>query len=147
TRQQFSLSILRHDFFGFFGAPPKGQPLAPHPPPPSRPISADWAAVPPEAHGSLAVVPLIPDKRYYGETTAGPARATGAVSEGIAGGLMIVIWQPQHKGFSASHWDPGTSVVDDARRLDGAKSLLGIQIHISGSNRVRSPWCGGSAAV
>ena len=65
----------------------------------------------------------------------------GAVSEGIAGGLMIGIWQPQHKGFSASHWRPGTSVADDARRLDGAKSLLGAQIRISGSDRVRSPWC------
>ena len=44
----------------------------------------------------------------------------GAVSEGIAGGPMIVIWQPHHKGLSASHWHPGTSVADDAWRLDGA---------------------------
>jgi hypothetical protein len=70
----------------------------------------------------------------YDETTAGPARGTGAVSEGIAGGLMIVIWQPRHKGSSASHWHPGTSVADDARRLDGAKSLLGVQIRIPGSD-------------
>jgi hypothetical protein len=76
---------------------------------------------------------LIPDKRYYGETTPGPARDTGAVSEGIAGDLMTVIWQPQHKGFSASHWHPGTSVADDVRRLDCAKSLLGVQIRIPGS--------------
>ena len=67
----------------------------------------------------------------------------GAVSEGIAGGLIIVIWQPQHKGFSASHWHPGTSVADDARRLDCAKWLLGAQIRIPGSDRVRSPWCMG----
>jgi hypothetical protein len=34
------------------------------------------------------------------------------VSEGIAGGLIMVIWQPHHKGFSASHWHTGTSVAD-----------------------------------
>ena len=56
------------------------------------------------------------------------------MSEGIAGGLMTVIWQPQQNGFSASHWHPGTSVTDDARRLDGAKSLLGVQIRILGSD-------------
>ena len=87
-------------------------------------------------------------RRDYSEATAGPARVTGAVSESIAGGLIIVIWQPHHKDFSASHWYPGTSVADDARRLDGAKSLLGVQIRIPGSDRVRSPWCmGGSAAI
>ena len=67
----------------------------------------------------------------------------GAVSEGIAGGLMMVIWQPNHRGFSASHWHPGTSVADDARRLDCVKSLLGVQISIPGSDSVRSPWCMG----
>src|ERR1019366_1362281 len=67
----------------------------------------------------------------------------GAVNEGIAGGLIIVIWQPHHKGFSASHWHPGTSVADDARRLDCAKSLLRVQIRIPGSDPVRSPWCMG----
>jgi hypothetical protein len=65
----------------------------------------------------------------------------GAVSEGITDGLMIVIWQPQYKGFSASHWHPGTSVADDSRRLDCAQSLLGVQIRIPGSDRVPSPWC------
>jgi len=64
----------------------------------------------------------------------GPARGTGAVSEGIPGGLMIVIWQPHHEGFSASHWHPGTSVADDARHLDGAKPLLGVQIRMPGSD-------------
>ena len=124
-------------------APARGQPLAPHPPPASQPIPADRQAVPPESHGSLAVVPLIPDKRYYGETPAGPARATGAVSEGIASGKMIVIRQPQHKGFSVSHWHPGTSVADDVRRLECVTSLPGVQIRISGSDGVRSPWCMG----
>ena len=61
----------------------------------------------------------------------------GAVSEGIAGGLIIVIWQPHRKGFSASHWNPGPSVAEDARRLDGAKSLLRVQIRIPRSDRVR----------
>ena len=69
------------------------------------------------------------------------------MSEGIAGGLMIVIWQPHYKGFRASHWHPGTSEADDARRLDCAKSLLGVQIRIPGSDRVRSAVHGGSAAV
>jgi len=46
-----------------------------------------------ELHRSLAVVPLIVDKRCYGEAPARPAGGTGAVSEGSAGGLMIVIWQ------------------------------------------------------
>ena len=34
-------------------------------------------------------------------------------------------------------------VTDDARRRDCAKSLLGVQIRIPGSDRVRSPWCRG----
>jgi hypothetical protein len=54
------------------------------------------------------------------------------VSEGIAGGLMIVIWLPHHKGFSASHWHPSTSVAADARLLDCAKSLLEVQIRMPG---------------
>jgi hypothetical protein len=36
----------------------------------------------------------------------------GAVSEGIAGGLITVIWQPHHKESSASHWHTGTSLAD-----------------------------------
>src|SRR5664279_6464518 len=54
------------------------------------------------------------------------------------------IWQPNHKGFSASHWRPSTSVADDTWRLDCAISLLGVQIPIPGSDRVRPPWrtCG-----
>jgi hypothetical protein len=67
-------------------------------------------------------------RRVSGETTARPARVTGAVSEGIAGGVNMIIWQPYHKGFSASHWHPGTSVADDSRHLDGAKSLLGVSV-------------------
>ena len=58
------------------------------------------------------------EAEYYGEATARPARGTGAVSEGIAGGRMIVIRLPQHRCFSTSHWHSGTSVADDARRLD-----------------------------
>jgi hypothetical protein len=82
-----------------------------------------------------------------GEAPARPARGTGAVSEGIAGGLMIVLWQPHHKGFSASHWHPGTSVADVSRRLDCAKSLLGFQIRIPGSDWVRSPRVSGEAPM
>jgi hypothetical protein len=80
-------------------------------------------------------------RRGNGEATARPARGMGAVSEGSAGSRMIVIWQPQHKEFSASDWRPGTSVADDARRLACAKSLLGVQIRIPSSDRVRSPGC------
>jgi hypothetical protein len=72
-----------------------------------------------------------------------PARGTGAASEGIVGGLMMVTWQPHHEGFSASHWHPGTFVANDSRRLDGAKSLLGVQIRSPGSDRVHPPWCMG----
>jgi hypothetical protein len=68
-----------------------------------------------------------------------PARGTGAVSEGIGGGLIMVIWQPEHKGFSASHWSPGTSVADDARRLDCAKSLLGVRRR-KGGRRKAEGW-------
>jgi hypothetical protein len=32
-------------------------------------------------------------------------------------------------------------VADDSRRRDGARSLLGVQICIPGSDRVRPPWC------
>src|ERR1035441_6286344 len=57
-----------------------------------------------------------------------PNRCWGSdLSEGVAGDLMIVIWQPHHKGFGASHWRPGTYVADDARRLNCAKSLLGVR--------------------
>ena len=52
----------------------------PQPPPPSRPIPADTAAVSQEPHGSLAVVPLIPDQRYYGEVTARLPRLSRASS-------------------------------------------------------------------
>ena len=120
--------------------PPTGQPLAPYPPPPFRPIPADRAAVPPESDGSLAIVPLIPNKRYYGETPVGPARATGAASEGIPGGLIIVIWQRHHHSFSASLWQPSTSGADDSVGLDRAQSLLEGQIRLAGSEGVRSPW-------
>ena len=71
----------------------------------------------------------------------------GAVSKGIAVGLIIVIWQPHHKGLSASPWYPVTSVADDSRRRDCAKSWLGVQIRIPGSDRVRSAVHGGSAAI
>jgi hypothetical protein len=80
-------------------------------------------------------------RRGYGEDPARPARAPGAVSEDIAGGLIPVIWQPNHKGLSASHWQPGTCGAYDSLRLDCAKSLLGVQISIPGSDdRVRPPW-------
>ena len=78
-----------------------------------------------------------------GEATARPARAPGSVSERIAGGLMIVIWQPHDRGFSASHWQPGTSAADGARRRDCSKSLLRVEISIPGSDRVRQPGCRG----
>jgi hypothetical protein len=82
-------------------------------------------------------------RRVSGEAPARPARGAGAVSEGIPGGLIIVIWQPHHQGFSASHWHPGTSVVEDSRRLDGAESFPGVQVCIPGSVRVLPPWCMG----
>jgi hypothetical protein len=50
------------------------------------------------------------------------------VSERIAVGLMIVIWQPHHQGFSASNWQPGTSVAYGSRHRDCAKSLLRVEI-------------------
>ena len=34
-------------------------------------------------------------------------------------------------------------MADYARRRDGAKSLLGVEISIPGSARVRPPWCMG----
>ena len=69
----------------------------------------------------------------------GPARGRGAVNEGIAGGLIIVIRQPHHRGFSASHWHPGTSVAKDSRRLDGAKPLLVvIAIQVSVHRPIRT---------
>ena len=111
--------------------------------PPSRPISRGQGGSRPggsrERHRYFAVVPLIPDQRYYGEATVGPARAKGAVSEGRAGGLRIVIWPPHHKCFSASHWRPGTFAADDSRCPDCAKSLLGVQIRIPGSDMMCLP--------
>ena len=79
-------------------------------------------------------------RRVSGESPARPARAPGAVSEDIAGGLIPVIWQPNHKGFRTSHWQPGTCGAYDSLRLDCSKSLLGVQISIPGSDRVRPPW-------
>jgi len=49
--------------------------------------------------------------------------------------------EPHHRGFSASHWQPGTCGANDSLRLDCAKSLLGVQICIPGSERVRPPQC------
>jgi hypothetical protein len=79
-------------------------------------------------------------RRVSGESPARPARAPGAVSEDIAGGLIPVIWQPNHKGFNASHWQRGTCGAYDSLRLDCAKPLLGVQISIPGSDRMRPPW-------
>jgi hypothetical protein len=79
-------------------------------------------------------------RRVSGESPARPARAPGAVNEPIAGGLILVIWQPNHKGFSASHWQRGTCGAYDSLRLDCAKPLVGVQISIPGSDRVRPPW-------
>ena len=78
-----------------------------------------------------------------GERPARLACAPGAVSERIAGGLLIVIWQPQHQVLNASHCHPGTSVAGDSWRGDGAKSVMGVQISILGPDRVRPPWCMG----
>jgi hypothetical protein len=78
-------------------------------------------------------------RRDYGESPARPARAPGALSERIGGALITVIWQPHHKGLSASHCHPGTSVADGSLRLECAKSLLGVEISIPGSDRVRPP--------
>jgi len=50
----------------------------------------------------------------------------GAANEGIAGGLITAIWQPDHEAFSASHWRPGTSVADDSGRLWPQPELLGL---------------------
>src|ERR1039458_7626100 len=86
--------------------------MASHPPPPSRLMPPDRSAVPPYSQGSLAVVPLIPDKRYYGETPACPARVTGAVSGGIAGSLVAATWLPHDGDFSVSHWRTGTWTLD-----------------------------------
>jgi hypothetical protein len=69
------------------------------------------------------------------------------MNEVIAGGLMIVLWQPQHNGFSASLWYPGTFVADNAGRLDCAKSLMGVQLRIPRSDRVRSPRVSGEAPM
>ena len=57
---------------------------------------------------------------------AGPARAMGAVSEGIADGLITVIWQPHHKESSAFHWHTGTSVADakNGPRSDPAQEVV-----------------------
>jgi hypothetical protein len=43
--------------------------------------------------------------------------------------------EPHHQVLSTSHWYPGTSVAGGSRRLDCAKSLLGVQISIPGSAR------------
>src|ERR1035438_406618 len=43
--------------------------------------------------------------------------------------------EPHHQVLSASHWQPVTSVADVSRRRDCAKSVLGVQISIPGSDR------------
>jgi hypothetical protein len=87
--------------------------------------------------------------RDYVETTARIACATRAIGEGITDGLMIFTWRPPYSGLCATHRWPGTSVADDARRLDCAQSLLGVQSRIPGSAWVHTPRVvpGGSAAV
>jgi hypothetical protein len=83
----------------------------------------------------------------YGEIPARPACGAGPESEGITCALIRVIWQPHHKGLSASYWQLGTSVADDARRLDYAKSLRGVKIRIPGSDSVRLPRMSGEARL
>jgi hypothetical protein len=67
------------------------------------------------------------------------------VNEGIAGDLIIVIWQPLNKGYPIGSqmrlWPTmlGTSLAPNA--------LLGVQIRIPGSDRVHSAVHGGSAAI
>jgi hypothetical protein len=68
-----------------------------------------------------------------------PTNTQGDGLEGVSR-RGLVIWQPNHKGFSASHWQPGTCGAYDSLRLDCSKSLLGVQISIPGSDRVRPPW-------
>ena len=63
-----------------------------------------------------------------------PACGRGGVSEGIAGGRMIVIWQRHPNSFSASHWHTGTCGADGSPGRDCAKSSLGAQICIPGSS-------------
>src|ERR1019366_27879 len=65
---------------------PKGPPLAPHPPPPSRPIPADRAGVPPEPHGSLSPRPP-PAGPFPGEG-GGPPR-------GLRGCPPVPPWPPE----------------------------------------------------
>jgi len=104
---------------------------------------ASLAVAPPETRRSTSDRGSEVLRGVSGECPARPARATGAVSERIAGGLIMVIWQPHHQGLSASHCHPGTSVAGDSQRRQGAKSLLGVQICIPGSDGVRPPWCMG----
>ena len=61
------------------------------------------------------------------------ARVRGGVGEGIAGALIMIIWQQPHKYLSASHWQPGTCGAGDSLRLDCSKSLAEVQIRIPGS--------------
>src|ERR1035437_4360752 len=54
-------------------APQTAEPLAPVPPTLHQPVP--WA--PPEPPGSLTVVPLIADQRYYGKVTVGVSWGCG----------------------------------------------------------------------
>jgi hypothetical protein len=59
----------------------------------------------------------------------------GGVGEGVAGALIMIIWQHRHKCFSASHWQTGTCGAGGSLRLDCSKSLPEVQIRIPGSSR------------
>jgi len=99
---------------------------------------AHTAIAPPEPHRST----LDPDRGYYGEAPVGPACDSGGLSDGIAGCLILVTWQQHPKGFSASHWQPGTCGADAALHLDCAKSLLEVHIRIPGSAKRVCPFGG-----
>jgi hypothetical protein len=121
-------------------APRTAEPLVPYSSDPAPDRRASRAGASPEPRRSTSVPGTVVLRRGSGECPARLARAPGAVSEDIAGGLIPVIWQPNHKGFSASHWQLGTCGACDSLRLDCAKSLRGVQISIPGSDRVRPPW-------
>src|SRR5262249_10681215 len=72
----------------------------------------------PSPRRSLAIVPLIPDKRYYGEAPVKSACGRGGMTGGNAIALNPVIGPYHWDGFSVSHWQPCIYRADSALRLD-----------------------------
>ena len=92
-----------------------------------------------ECPARLACAPGAVSEAYRGQPTLNPQPSTLNLCPSPQPSTLNSS-EPHHQVLSASHWQRGTCGACDSLRLDCAKPLLGVQISIPGSDRVRPPW-------